>query len=397
MVRQRKSFALYQGGVKYGLTVSGFTATASVLLGNYYIYDGTTNTGVIISVSSGGSNAALMNYYTLTLSAGTGTASATGGGAFLPNQSVAIDAAVNTGYQWSKWASSNTGLLSDQSTKSVSITMPAAAITLTATAAPIQYTITYTLNGGAVTTANPTNYTVESTKIDLNAPTRSGYSFLGWTGSNGATAQTNVSIPTGSTDNKSYTANWKADKPTSAPAASIVTAKTDTSLTITTQDGYEYSVNGTNWYGGASDSYTFNGLEPGKAYNLVYRKAAVTTGDTFSASDPSDALSVSTKIASASVSVPTAPVIGTDSDKPTSDSITVSTAAGNEYYISESATADWSGPPNGYFKASVSGTQTFDSLTPERSTTYMFVWRKRTRRCHLRPLMWRNTRCPKRL
>ncbi|MEA4893726.1 MAG: S-layer homology domain-containing protein [Oscillospiraceae bacterium] len=358
-----KSFALYQSGVKYGLTVSGFTATASVLSGAYYIYDGTTNTGVVISVSSDGSNAASMNYYTLTLSAGTGTASPTGGGVYLPGKSVSVDTTVNTGYQWSKWASSNTGLLSDQSTKSVSITMPAAAITLTATAAPIQYTITYTLNGGAVTTANPTSYTVESTKIDLNAPTRSGYSFLGWTGSNGATAQTNVSIPTGSTDNKSYTANWKADKPASAPDASIVTAKTDTSLTITTQEGYEYSVGGS-WYSGASDSYTFNGLEPGKAYNLVCRKAAVTTGDTFSASDPSDPQSVTTKIASASISVPTAPVIGTGSDKPTSDSITVSTAAGNEYYISESATADWSGAPNGYFKASISGTHTFDSLSP---------------------------------
>ena len=69
------------------------------------------------------------------------------------------------------------------------------------------YTITYNLNGGAIT-GQPTSYNVESNNITLPTPTKTGYTFTGWTGSNGTTPQTTVTIPKGSTGNKSYTANW---------------------------------------------------------------------------------------------------------------------------------------------------------------------------------------------
>ena len=65
---------------------------------------------------------------------------------------------------------------------------------------------------GTVSTENPTEYTIETEKITLNNPTKFGYTFLGWTGSNGSTPQINVNIERGSTENKIYTTNWlKAD------------------------------------------------------------------------------------------------------------------------------------------------------------------------------------------
>lgn len=73
----------------------------------------------------------------------------------------------------------------------------------------VSYTIGYKLNGGSA--SNPTSYNIESSAITLNAPTRTGYTFTGWTGSNGTTASTSVSIASGSTGNKTYTANWKAN------------------------------------------------------------------------------------------------------------------------------------------------------------------------------------------
>ncbi len=223
------------------------------------------------------------------------------------------------------------------------------------------YAINYTLNGGTAT--NPTSYQYTTGEFTLSKPTRAGYSFVGWSGDDlTGNANQTVTIGANSIGNRSYTANWKADKPALAPDASIVTAKTDTSLTITTQVGYEYSVGGS-WFSGAG-SYTFTSLTPGTAYNLVCRKAAVITGDISAASDASAALSVTTKIASASVSVPVAPNIGTGAEKPTSNSITISTAEGNEYYISTSATADWSAAPSSYFKATSSGTHKFDNLSP---------------------------------
>jgi uncharacterized protein (TIGR02145 family)/uncharacterized repeat protein (TIGR02543 family) len=78
----------------------------------------------------------------------------------------------------------------------------------TANWTPIIYTITYTLNDETVTPNNPASYTIETVSFTLANPTRSCYTFTGWTGSNGTTAQTTVSVALGSIGNKNYTANW---------------------------------------------------------------------------------------------------------------------------------------------------------------------------------------------
>jgi len=72
------------------------------------------------------------------------------------------------------------------------------------------YTITYNLNGGSVS-GNPNSYTSESADITLINPTKTGYTFVGWTGSNGNTPSTLVTISSGSTGDKSYIANWQAN------------------------------------------------------------------------------------------------------------------------------------------------------------------------------------------
>lgn len=72
------------------------------------------------------------------------------------------------------------------------------------------YNITYELNGGTLT-GHKTNYTIETDTFTLDSPSRSGYTFTGWTGSNGDTAQKSVSIKKGSYGNLSYTANWSYD------------------------------------------------------------------------------------------------------------------------------------------------------------------------------------------
>jgi uncharacterized repeat protein (TIGR02543 family) len=82
------------------------------------------------------------------------------------------------------------------------------AITLYAKWTPTLYSITYVLDGNAVSSSNPANYTIETPTFTLNNPVRTGYTFTGWTGSNGTTADTSVSIAHGSTGNKTYTANW---------------------------------------------------------------------------------------------------------------------------------------------------------------------------------------------
>ena len=74
----------------------------------------------------------------------------------------------------------------------------------------IIYSISYNLNGGSISN-NPKNYNVESNSFTLPTPTRTGYTFTGWTGSNGTTPSLNVTVSKGTTGNLSYIANWKTD------------------------------------------------------------------------------------------------------------------------------------------------------------------------------------------
>ena len=76
---------------------------------------------------------------------------------------------------------------------------------------PIDYTITYDLDGGNVSSANRASYNIETTAITLRNPTKTGYTFAGWTGTNGMPATT-VVIQSGSTGDRSYTAQWTLNK-----------------------------------------------------------------------------------------------------------------------------------------------------------------------------------------
>lgn len=85
-------------------------------------------------------------------------------------------------------------------------------MTYTANWKATEYTITYNLDNGELETGktNPEKYTIESDSITLNNPTRTGYTFKGWSTSDGDTPVETVTITKGSTGAKSYTAIWEA-------------------------------------------------------------------------------------------------------------------------------------------------------------------------------------------
>ncbi len=72
-----------------------------------------------------------------------------------------------------------------------------------------QYTITYDLAGGTAE-GNPNTYTIETGAFTLKNPTKSGYTFTGWSGT-GLDGENNmtVTIPKGSTGERRYTAHWR--------------------------------------------------------------------------------------------------------------------------------------------------------------------------------------------
>ena len=133
----------------------------------------------------------------------------------------------------------------------------------------ITYNISYDLDGGSETTTNPTTYNIETNTFTLNNPTKTGHTFIGWTGSNGTTAQTTVTISKGSIGDKSYTANWepiiytvtfsltncKSTGNATAPYGSSYTATITTSGYVTVPRSVSISMGGTS-LGSSQYSYT---------------------------------------------------------------------------------------------------------------------------------------------
>ena len=121
----------------------------------------------------------------------------------IETNTITLNNPTRNGYTFAGWTGSN------GSTKQTTVTIPKGSTgnkNYTANYDVVPYTISYTLNGGSAT--NPTSYNIETNTITLNNPTKNGYTFAGWTGSNGSTKQTTVTIPKGSTGNKDYTANY---------------------------------------------------------------------------------------------------------------------------------------------------------------------------------------------
>lgn len=169
--------------------------------------------------------------------------------------------------------------------------VPEVVTTLTAQWTVNQYTITYNLAGGTAE-GNPSTYTIETKAFTLKNPTKSGYTFTGWSGT-GLDGENNmtVTIPTGSTGNRAYTAHWRYNgsghsysyytiKATAGTGGSIspsgnvsVREGRDRTFTITPDKGYAISnvkIDGKSI--GAVKSYTFKNVRRNHAIEVIFTK-----------------------------------------------------------------------------------------------------------------------------
>ena len=156
-----------------------------------------------------------------------------------------------------------------------------------------QYTITYVLAGGTAE-GNPGTYTIETGAFTLTNPTKSGYTFTGWSGT-GLDGENNmtVTIPTGSTGNRTYTAHWRYNGGGSSsysyytikaaagaggsisPSGSVsVREGRDQTFTITPDKGYAVAnvkIDGKSI--GAVKSYTFENVRRTHTIEVIFMKA----------------------------------------------------------------------------------------------------------------------------
>ncbi len=170
--------------------------------------------------------------------------------------------------------------------------VPEVVTTLTAQWTVNQYTITYDLAGGTVE-GNPDTYTIETVAFTLKNPTKSGYTFTGWSGT-GLDGENNmtVTIPKGSTGNRTYKAHWRYNgsghsysyytiKATAGAGGSIspsgsVSVREGRDQTFTITPDKDYAVANVKIDGksiGAVKSYTFENVRRTHTIEVIFMKA----------------------------------------------------------------------------------------------------------------------------
>ena len=115
----------------------------------------------------------------------------------IESDDITLSEPTKTGYTFAGWAE-NGAIVTEIRKGSVGNR------TFTATWVKTPYYIDYILNGGTNSPDNPTEYTIESGDITLSDPTKSGYTFTGWT-ENGVTV---TEIKSGSIGHRILTATW---------------------------------------------------------------------------------------------------------------------------------------------------------------------------------------------
>ena len=111
---------------------------------------------------------------------------------------------VKSGYEFDGWFTQPNG----NGTEFTANTRVSGNITVYAKLRPVVYTITYNLNGGRNTVANPEGYTIESNTITLAEPEKDGFIFDGWYTDSSFNEKKTNEITKGSIGNKTYYAKW---------------------------------------------------------------------------------------------------------------------------------------------------------------------------------------------
>ncbi len=116
------------------------------------------------------------------------------------------------------------------------------------------YNIVYDLDGGTIENANESSYTLLTNDITLGKPSKEGYTFIGWTGTDLETPTLDVTISKWSLGNRDYKANWQANSYTITfdtvggvgSESQSVTFDANTELPTPTKNGYTFA----GWYVG---------------------------------------------------------------------------------------------------------------------------------------------------
>ena len=289
-----------KAGTNYILPACGFTAPADqefkaweISGTEYKVGDSYTVNGDIEIKALWKNSVITPTTYTVTVSNdGNGTGTATPSTAATGTE-ITLTAMPKEGYHFKEWQVISGGVtIKDDKFLMPNDNVEVKAIFEKDAPAPTEYTITYDLAGGTAE-GNPDTYTIETRTFTLKNPTKSGYTFTGWSGT-GLTGENNltVTIEKGSTGDRSYTAHWRYNgsghsysyytiKATAGAGGSIspsgnvsVREGRDQTFTITPDKGYAVAnvkIDGKSI--GAVKSYTFENVSRTHTIEVIFMKA----------------------------------------------------------------------------------------------------------------------------
>jgi len=162
-------------------------------------------------------------------------------------------------------------------------------VTVVARWEPKEYAMTYDLDGGSLIGENPERYSPVDDLITLTNPTKEGYTFAGWIGTELSEPTLEVTLPTGSYGHRTYTATWKPNAyqitliPNNGDVTSVenVVYGEEYRLPTPSKPGYDFE----GWYSGTTkipntgvwnnpSNLTLSAVWAGKAYTLVLQDTA---------------------------------------------------------------------------------------------------------------------------
>jgi len=147
------------------------------------------------------------------------------------------------------------------------------------------YSILYTLNGGTNDASNPSSYTIETPEISVKALSRDGYIFDGWYYTADFSGAVIVSIPNGSTGDKTLYAGWSpalphiSTQPSEADADAGDTIKFSAAADIVSGSTlfYQWQMNSTDISGAVSSELTIKNvskIDSGSKYRCIISTVA---------------------------------------------------------------------------------------------------------------------------
>ena len=146
------------------------------------------------------------------------------------------------GYNFIGWSNGEDNYTGSETDVNINLS-DKASVEMTALWEPIDYQIQYDLNGGSFSSSSVrSSYNIETATFTLSTPTKRGFTFTGWSGTEISGSSTSVKVTKGSTGDRSYIANWQENPAMQNFSCYSITSNNGRIVLKDSRDGEYYDI-----------------------------------------------------------------------------------------------------------------------------------------------------------